>query len=501
MKRIIYLFVFTLIVSSQQGFGQTSKKISRVVSYFNISRPLGLEVDNSHLWLSHDYTVGLSANGVLGKIRTSNKRYERYIPVGKGFLDIESTGYVKKLPHNSNFMWVLLKDGRLIQVDKRYHRAGEILNLKRVRFNATKVYDVQTRRVINMSGFINAASSSYGDFDLYVNKDGSIDMYISGLSQAQTFPFMAKLRIKGNRIIQANILASSMANGTAGYVRLVRLTRGLAVSKRYKKVIMTLPYSTGVGNYADFLVSFPLSFNPSNGVSSYERPTMNRSIDVASQGMTVSKDGMIYVVSNSVGSAKLGSAGKAFIGMFNNRLQFIGGTKMRYTSESLRDVVLSTSERQGYFSSTRNTVYRFNIESKYSATTSSDSVMPTAMLREIGEETMESPVNDGGFSLSANNESFQNEKKTLELGEEMIIGPNPFTNQLNLKFELNTAGKVRMTLMSIDGRVSRQLSDKDYLEGMNLESFQLPSTLPSGMYILKIAYGDGLSKIKKLIKK
>lgn len=478
MKNLFLPLLCSLIGILSLG-AQSNKRVTNLTTALNISSPRGIEVDNSYLWISHDYQA-LNANGVLAKITRSNSRYLGYIPIGNGFLDVESSGYVKQYPGSSNILWVLLPDGRLLEVNKTNNSRRLILNLRAINFSSVKCYDVHTGTVRNFSGLVNTAYSTFGDFDFFQNTDGSIDVFISGLSQAQTFPFLMKMRIKSGKIIQSLVLASSLANGTAGNVTVVRLTRGVAVSKKYKRVITTLNFSKGIGNLFDALVSFPINFDPTNGITSSEIPVINKSVDVSSLGMTVSSDGTILVSSTSVGSVALNSAGQPFIGAFNNNLQLMSGIKLNSIVENLRDVVLDGSGKTGYITSTSNTVYRFSLTSNASTIKNNVEEIEVIGIKSL---TDIQAISSQGFNVLPSIEEISN---TI-LVNSITAWPNPFSTEFNVKFHLDTPSQLNIYLYDIAGKPLKNLGIYSYDSGEHIQRFENEvNDLPNGIYFIKI---------------
>ena len=68
------------------------------------------------------------------------------------------------------------------------------------------------------------------------------------------------------------------------------------------------------------------------------------------------------------------------------------------------------------------------------------------------------------------------------------IGPNPFENQLMLRYQLAEAGQTRYQLSDMSGRVVYE-GTHEGLQGGNMVNIQTPD-LPRGMYIFNLYYGQ-----------
>ncbi len=78
---------------------------------------------------------------------------------------------------------------------------------------------------------------------------------------------------------------------------------------------------------------------------------------------------------------------------------------------------------------------------------------------------------------------------------ERAVYPNPFTDRLNLKFELAKAGEVTVELMDINGRLlDRQaINAKAGANNSTIESF---GSLKAGVYFARISNGAETTMVR-----
>lgn len=315
----------------------------------NIFAPTGILVDRSgNTYLNTDTGTGailtkFSPNGsVLGQVSISS-----------GFLDITSSVKLAIVSSGTNNETILAlrPDGLILSINPNTLSVQTFLDLRSLNINASTVFDIATRSTVNLSGVIQTQSSTYGD--IAINQSGNaIELYITGLSPAQTFPFVTRIQIQNNTIQSANVLMTSRADALAISPQTPRLERGIAVNNQ-GVVLTTLPIAippSGGGTPLqafDVPVGFQTSFDPTNGVSQNEAPSILNNIDVYSQGMTSDASGNFYIATNSVGSAALGVPGQgALIEISPNLSRVIRAEGLGLTASTFRDVAINPINQQ-----------------------------------------------------------------------------------------------------------------------------------------------------------
>ena len=78
------------------------------------------------------------------------------------------------------------------------------------------------------------------------------------------------------------------------------------------------------------------------------------------------------------------------------------------------------------------------------------------------------------------------------------VYPVPFTQTLNAKFDLNTSAEVKIVLMSLDGKLTKELYSGFASQGAFNRSFDL-NDVEAGVYLVRINSGAE-SKTIKVIK-
>lgn len=103
------------------------------------------------------------------------------------------------------------------------------------------------------------------------------------------------------------------------------------------------------------------------------------------------------------------------------------------------------------------------------------------------------------FSLICAYETLTQVSNTEEiaLNEEIEIFPNPFTDQISVKYEMENAGEVQVELLNELGRRVDQWSLGKKSSGVH--ATELNTQVPSGIYFLKIRMDEQLA-VKRLVK-
>ena len=78
------------------------------------------------------------------------------------------------------------------------------------------------------------------------------------------------------------------------------------------------------------------------------------------------------------------------------------------------------------------------------------------------------------------------------------VYPNPTSDVVSLNYSLNKPSEVEIKLLNQVGTEVMILQDKKILDGAQQTTFDLKSTLPSGVYFIAL-YIDGAIKTEKLI--
>ena len=79
------------------------------------------------------------------------------------------------------------------------------------------------------------------------------------------------------------------------------------------------------------------------------------------------------------------------------------------------------------------------------------------------------------------------------------VFPNPFTSSLKVKFGLANKGDCKIELFNNTGQLVTKLFDGNLNSGMQTKEFDISSTLPKGMYLIKIS-SQGNQSCLKLIR-
>ena len=207
----------------------------------------------------------------------------------------------------SNLLISLEENGQLLFIDPTTLTVLNALDINEFSADASAVVDVSTGLLSDFSGLIQNSASTYGDFDVRVN-GGTIQLLISGLSQAQTLPFVLRLEIENGIFTESKVLISSTADAQSVSPQTPRLGRGIAVNNQ-GTVLTTLPLPGRLGPQ-DVKVTFNADIEVSDGIQGEEFLLFDNQVDIYSQGLTTDLTGNFYVTTNSVGSVELGVVGE-----------------------------------------------------------------------------------------------------------------------------------------------------------------------------------------------
>ncbi len=199
------------------------------------------------------------------------------------------------------------ENGQFLIIDPTTLSLAGGFNLNQLALDTSAVLDIATGQIDNFSGLIPSGFSTYGDFDVRVI-DSTVQVFISGLSQAQAFPFVLRLTFTDAGLAESRVLFSSTADAQTIIPQSPRLGRGIAVSSQ-GTVLTTLPLAAGQ-QPLDFIVAFNADIEVADGIGGNEFVFVNNQVDIYSQGLTTDMFGNFYITTNSVGSGVLGVAGE-----------------------------------------------------------------------------------------------------------------------------------------------------------------------------------------------
>lgn len=81
----------------------------------------------------------------------------------------------------------------------------------------------------------------------------------------------------------------------------------------------------------------------------------------------------------------------------------------------------------------------------------------------------------------------------------LSVFPNPVTQRTNFQFELKKAGQVQLNVRDLSGRVIATPVMGRLTEGQHVQSWQIPSTLPKGIYVVTLATDEGIMTQKLMV--
>ncbi len=134
-----------------------------------------------------------------------------------------------------------------------------------------------------------------------------------------------------------------------------------------------------------------------------------------------------------------------------------------------------------------------------------DPILTLSDLEEctVYEAQVEANCIGGGLSGYSNSLVFKtdciNSITPIDSVFNITVSPNPFTDNINIKFHLFQATDVSIDLITVDGKVSSILNKKNVQAGEHNESFSQLSEFPSGVYFIHMETTNNAA-IKKLIK-
>ncbi len=82
-----------------------------------------------------------------------------------------------------------------------------------------------------------------------------------------------------------------------------------------------------------------------------------------------------------------------------------------------------------------------------------------------------------------------------------LIYPNPFNSTVNVSFTIPRQGITGLNVYTVSGRLVATLSSEVYSEGNHVVSYQMPSTLASGVYLIRLESDNRISFARAVLLK
>ncbi|MUG99852.1 hypothetical protein F7734_49295 [Scytonema sp. UIC 10036] len=271
-----------------------TKSLAQTLTQFvsGLFLPTGVTVDlNNNVYVVSD--SGLSA--IVSKF-ADNGVFLAQAPIG-GI----TVGYQGKLATNSvtGQIFFLAPNGQILLINPASGAVTPLVDLHAIAIDTSSILDIASGKVDNFGGILGLTSFfNYGDIAVFQRQNNILDLFVTGTSQAQAFPFVMRLRFQNNTLVQAKVIASSRASTAGSY----NIESGIAVNNR-GTVFTTLPIPAGnpaFGNYT-VPVAFGADFDQTSSTSDDPRIVLN-GIGLSTKGMTSDAAGNFYVAGSSVGS-------------------------------------------------------------------------------------------------------------------------------------------------------------------------------------------------------
>lgn len=295
LSAVASLLIASLLVISVSTRGLTQSVIQFVQGLFLAT---GVAVDlNGNVFVASDS----GTSEVVSKF-APNGAFLGQIPIG-GF----TVGFQGKIATNpvTGQLFFLGENGQLFLIDPNSGAASLLVNLTAIPIDTSDVFDIATNTRGNFGGSLGLTSFfSYGDLAVVQYQNGVIDIFVTGLSQAQAYPFVMRLRFQNGALIQAKVVASSVASMAGSF----NIAPGIAVNNQ-GIVLTTLPIPARRPEFGNY--STPVAFNTEFDLTpdSVDDPRIVLGgIDLSTKGMTADAAGNFYVAGTSVGSTLGGVA-------------------------------------------------------------------------------------------------------------------------------------------------------------------------------------------------
>ena len=220
------------------------------------------------------------------------------------------------------------------------------IDISRFAFDTSAIYDVATGEVSDFGGLIQPQLAAFGDIDVRVVDEDTVQFFVTGYAEGQTTPFVTRLELEvGVGFTEAKVILASSAETLPTASQSPRRSRGIAVNDQ-GIALTTLPIATPDPiatelQPLDVMVAFGADMNVNDGFSPEEVPVIFDGIDLHSQGLTTDAAGNFYIATNSVGTEAFGIHGEgALVGISANLDQIIAVESLGYPASSFRDVAI-----------------------------------------------------------------------------------------------------------------------------------------------------------------
>ncbi|OOP56248.1 MAG: hypothetical protein AYP45_10060 [Candidatus Brocadia carolinensis] len=321
--------------------------------FAQLNSPLGITTDlQGNVWIHTDRT---SDHGVA--IYDPNGSAKSYIPLG-GFTDVAGVSYLATIRSNGNVL-ALGQNGLIRGIIPSTGQVQNWLNLPSLPVDTNNIYDIAQGRSWNFGGMILPAYSTYGDIAVFEHNNIA-DLFVTGISQAQTFPFVMRIRVN----ISTGTVAAKVVAASSASTAIFKLARGIAVNSQ-GIVATTLPYQGNpypLPGTFDRAVSFSADFPESNvGIPEIQLD----GAELWSCGMTTDSFGNFYVATGVKGTA-IGSAGSGALVILTSDFKKITGM-LTFTASLVdsRDVTISPKNDLAYMTiKNYNTVIYYPLPSQ-----------------------------------------------------------------------------------------------------------------------------------------
>lgn len=310
--------MIALFVSLLLSYAMTAKSWAQTATLFanGFFLPTGVTVDSSgNLFVVSDkvFNVAVSKFAPNGALLWE-------IPIGG--ITIGFQGKIATNPVTGQ-LFFLAPNGQILLINPVNGATVPLVNLQNIPIDTSSIFDIASGTVGNFGGNLGLSSFfNYGDIAV-LQRQNITDLFVTGTSQAQAFPFIMRLRFQNNSLVQAKIIAGSSAS-TAGSSN---FASGIAVNNQ-GTVFATLPIPTRnfiLGNF-NAPVAFNADFDLTPNTSDDPDIVLN-GIDLSTKGMTSDAAGNFYVAGSSVGSTIGGiAAGSGGLYVFSPTLDGVVST-------------------------------------------------------------------------------------------------------------------------------------------------------------------------------
>ncbi len=307
------------------------------IIFDNLSSPNGVAFDSvGNLYISSLVSTSSAFLNIPPSIPAITKISPSGAIVDKLLLNSFAAPKLQVIP-DSDILIALDENGSFSVIDSTNLSLINSFNLNSLPKDKSAVFDISTGDVGDFSALIPSGLSTFGDFDIRVTEN-SIQFFITGLSQAQAFPFVFRFDVIDGFITDPKVLFSSTADVFSVAPQSPRIGRGIAVNDQ-GVVLTTLPLPMSQ-QPIDFPLIFDADLDFSSGINRNSLFVLDQ-IDIYSQGMTTDALGNFYIATNSVGSGALGVAGEgALVVISSNFSEIVFAQGIGLVNSSFLDVAI-----------------------------------------------------------------------------------------------------------------------------------------------------------------